>query len=164
MLADRDAPGVEGEIDAAVAQGPDSEHREKAVAAVIGGEVGVIGERETQPGDDAPHGRPQVAIGGAKPAEEGRRSIGAADDGHGEREQERAKQRARDERVSADQRRDARRAQDEGRDEDEPHEQRAIDRAFDETGAPVDPRGVEPRRPAGEPIERHPGHQIDDRP
>src|SRR5208337_5316558 len=40
-----DAPGVEGEIDAAVAQGADSEYREKAVAAVIGGEVGVVGGR-----------------------------------------------------------------------------------------------------------------------
>src|SRR5208283_4905697 len=80
------------------------------------------------------------------------------------REEDRAKQWPREERIAAQRRGGARRAQEERPDHDETDEQPAIDRAFDKAGAPMVTDGVEPRRPAPQPVERNPRHQVHDRP
>ena len=92
-LAERDARGVESEVDAAVGERPDREHREKPRASAEGGEIGLIGERKAQTGDEAAHRGARIAIGGSEAAEERRRSVGAADDGHAERKEQRAEER-----------------------------------------------------------------------
>ena len=62
-LALNDAPGVKDEIDAAVAQPPDSGHRQKAHAAVVSGKAGEIGERQAETGDDPARWTARVAVG-----------------------------------------------------------------------------------------------------
>ena len=153
-LALDDAPGVEAEIDAAVAERPDRGHRQKALAAVVSRKVRAVGEREAEARDNPARRPARIAIGGLETAEERRRPVGAADDRLGQRKGERAAERADEERVAVEDRRRAGRAQDEGGDENEAHEQRAVNRAFDEAGSPMLPSRVKARRAAAKPVQR----------
>ena len=128
------------QIDAAVAERADSGHRQKARAAVVGRKIGAISERQAQPGDDAarrsladrdrralsrpknggvPSALPMIVVSSGKrtappsgPTMQRVRGRGSPRAG---------------------------RAQDERRNKDEAHEQRAVDRAFDEARAPMLP-------------------------
>ena len=100
-LAADHAPCVEGEVDAAVTERADRGHREKARAAVVSRQIGAVGEREAEPDDKPAHGSSRIAIGALKPAEEGRRSVGAADDRLPERKEERAAKRANKQRAAS---------------------------------------------------------------
>ena len=163
-LAGEDAPNVEGEIDAAIAEGAEAKHRKEPGAASVSSEIRGISECEAQSGDNAPQGRSGVAVRGFEPAKKRRRSVRASHDGRAERKEEYPKQRSREQRVAVEDRAGRRQSQDRRGDQNETDEQRAVDRAFDETRAPVIPDGVEARRPPGKPVERDSRHQVHDRP
>ena len=94
------ASRVEGKVDAAVTESADRGHREKARAAIVGGEIGAIGECEAKPDDEPAHGSARISIGRSQPPEERGRSVSAANDRLPQREEERAKKRADNKRAA----------------------------------------------------------------
>ena len=130
----------------------------------MGREICAIGKREAEPDDKPTHRAARIAVGGAQPAEERRRPISAADNRLPERKKQRADQRTEEQRATVKNRPSAGGAKDQRRDENKAHEQRAIDRALDEAGAPMFPHHLEARRTPGEPIESNAGQKINDRP
>ena len=117
-LAADHAPRAEGKVDAAISERADRSHRKKARAAIVGSKIGAVCEREAETDDNPAHRSSRIAIGGAQPAEERRRSVGAAHDRLAEGKEERAEKRANDQRAAVKQGRRAGRAQDQGRDQD----------------------------------------------
>ena len=162
--AAQNAPAVEAEIDAAVSKRADRGHRKEARSSVIGGKIDEIGEREAKADNRPPREASRIAIGAPEPAEERRRAVGAAEDRRAQGKKKRAAEWADDQHAAAQDRLRAPRAQDEGGDQNEAYEQRAIDRALDETGPPMLPNRLETRRARAKPIEHDAGEEINDRP
>ena len=94
-------------------------------------------ERDAEPDDAAAQEGAPVAVGGAQPAEEGRRAVGAGDHGLGQREQQHAAEEARPEREGAGQRHDARHRQDGGAHGHDGHEHAPVDEALGGAGVPL---------------------------
>ena len=162
-LARRDARRVESEIDAAIGERADNEHRKKAGAAARLAQARRQSPRAADSGDDSSRVGARIAIVFGEPSKERRRAVGAADDRLDERKRQSPGEGRQRERIGLHEGEKGPLAQRRGQDKQQEHKDAAVDGAFDGAGAPMAVSGDKGRRLAADEVKRQSRHVVDDR-